>query len=327
MRTSYTLLTFARRRALSTLRANNPAMVAAGIDAVSMIDAERIDWRDAVIATALLAYAGGRIGLDVSAALTAAASASEPGIGEILLRFAHEPVHSLDDWGYRELSTGSGIVFASDGGEPFAPSVDLVSVAMAIAGLFDGDVWRVSDVETAAKLPAVWLRAGNEAAVESALGSIVACVTVNGELAATALPKAANQQLTVWLVECSDARAAGIISGAPGPAPPAGSRPSSPELRRLRYMTVKGVRSHIAARQATVRARRADLLIGEGAGLRDHRLAEAHSETASGLTRQARSALDAAVSGLDEQTREALTQLLTAGQLRRMGTIARTAMP
>lgn len=111
---------------------------------------------------------------------------------------------------------------ASDGGKTFAPTADLVSVALAIAGLFAGDAWRVRDVETGSELPAVWLRAGNEAAVESALRSIVACVNINGELAATASPEAAKQQLTVWLAECSDARAACTIAWAAGPGPGGG---------------------------------------------------------------------------------------------------------
>jgi hypothetical protein len=217
MKDFYTLLTFARRRALSTLRENDAGLVTAGIDAVTMIDAERIDWRDAVVATALLTYAGGRTGMDVVPALTTAAAATEQGIAEILIQFVDEPVDSLDDEGYRELSTGSGVVLVSDGGDPFAPTTDLVSAALSIADVFDGDVWRVSDVEVASDLPRGWLASGDQAVVDWALGSIVACVTVDGQLAATVSPEAAHQQLTVWLAECSDPHAAATIAAIAGP--------------------------------------------------------------------------------------------------------------
>lgn len=215
----YTLLTFARRRTLLALRANDPAIVVAGIEGISLIDAERIDWRDAVWASALLAYAGGRTGLNVSDAFIAGASAAEPGAAEILDRFAHEPVDNLeDDWGYREVATPSGISLASDGGEPFAPTTDLVSIAFAIVALIEGGPWRVSDVETGAALPAVWLHRGDPKVVETALDSITGCVTINGAFSPTATTRPGTQQLTVFLGEFSDSNDASTIAAATGPA-------------------------------------------------------------------------------------------------------------
>lgn len=218
----YTLLAFAQRSALRTLRERDAALVAAGIDAVSMIDAGRIDWRDAVVATALLAYTGGRTGLDVAPLLAAAAEASEPGTAGILTRFVQERVDRLGRWGYRELSTPSGPVLASDWGRPFAPTADLASATLAVPGLFDQDVWVVSRVVTGSQLAPVWLRADDGGAAERALGSVVACVSVEAALAATASPAAADQRLTVWIVECSEAGAAATIAGAAGPGPRGG---------------------------------------------------------------------------------------------------------
>ena len=213
----YTLLNFARRRALLTLRAKDSTIVTAGIEAVSLIDVECIDWRDAVWASALLAYAGGRTGLNVSNAFTAAASAAEPGVAEILERFAHEEVNNLEeDWGYRELATPSGIILASDGGEPFAPTTDLVFIAFAIVALIEGGPWHISDVETGSVLPAVWLRGGDPNIVNTALKSMTGCVAINGALSPTVSPHPGVQQLIVFLAEFSDWGAASTIAAACG---------------------------------------------------------------------------------------------------------------
>jgi hypothetical protein len=214
----YTLLTFARRAALRALRANDSDIVVPGIEAISLIDAERIDWRDAVWESALLAYAGGRTGLNVSDTFTAAASAAEPGIAEVLDRFAHERVDNLEDeWGYRELATPAGVILVSDGGEPFAPTTDLVSIAFAIVALIEDSPWRVSDVETGSDMPPVWLHRGDPKAVEIALNSMRGCVAINGALSPSASTHPAAQQLTVFLGEFADTNAADAIAAATGP--------------------------------------------------------------------------------------------------------------
>jgi len=214
----YTLLTFARRAALRALRANDSEIVVRGIEAISLIDAERIDRRDAVWESALLAYAGGRTGLNVGDAFTAAASAAEPGISEVLGRFAHERVDNLeDDWGYGELTTPAGVILVSDGGEPFAPTIDLVSIAFDIVAVIEDGPWRVSDVETGSDMPAVWLRRGDPKAVETALDSMRACVAINGALLPSVSARPGAQQLTVFLGEFADSNAAGAIAAATGP--------------------------------------------------------------------------------------------------------------
>jgi hypothetical protein len=57
-------------KAVITLQTSDPETARAGLGALSMIDLERIDWRDAVVATALDAYAIRRVGADASMALS-----------------------------------------------------------------------------------------------------------------------------------------------------------------------------------------------------------------------------------------------------------------
>ncbi|MDX3660082.1 hypothetical protein PV646_22520 [Streptomyces sp. ID05-26A] len=106
-----TLITFARRIALATLRTGDPAALDAAFEALAVVGVERVDERDA----ALVAYAAHRVGAPRSA-------------GEIDLP---------GDWGMREVSTPDGVVLVRDDGGRYSDGSDLAARALRAADLLE----------------------------------------------------------------------------------------------------------------------------------------------------------------------------------------------
>ncbi|GGM75143.1 hypothetical protein GCM10011609_08830 [Lentzea pudingi] len=106
-----TLITFARRIALATLRTGDPAALDAAFEALAVVGVERVDERDA----ALVAYAAYRVGATQSA-------------GEIDLS---------GDWGMREVSTPDGVVLVRDDGGRYPDGSDLAVRALRAADLLE----------------------------------------------------------------------------------------------------------------------------------------------------------------------------------------------
>lgn len=182
----YTLVTFVRRCALAAIRTGDPTRVATAFDTLSAVTLERVDWRDAWVAIVLATYAGRRLGLDVAAVAAPAAARAEPDVAEMLTEVTGRPVDLVEICGYREVDTPTGPVFFGDEGEPFTPTIDLLAVALAVAGAIDRDSYRVTDVTAGAELPDVWLGgddrpdpAGRHAA--AATRRLTGCVDVHAE--------------------------------------------------------------------------------------------------------------------------------------------------
>jgi hypothetical protein len=92
---------------------------------------------------------------------------------------------------------------------------------------------------------------------------------------------------------------------------------TDPDLRDLLVLSVDAVRERISADRANGRARRADLLLGAGAGLRDRAQQEALDESATRLFSQARQILARSADALDTDRRTRLDTFLADGGLRR----------
>jgi hypothetical protein len=195
----YSLLAYARRRALSALRSNSAAEFVAGLRALALIDLDRVDWRDAAVATGLLAYAGGRTRADVAQTVAEVARLATPAMAEVLMRHAGDPASGLTAGGYREVRTADGIGLVSDHGHPYQPTVDLLARAENVVNFLEADRYRVTAITTGSDLPKVWLPASTPAS-ERARTTLRGCLSVSTRplCAAEGMP---DQMLTVWVGE------------------------------------------------------------------------------------------------------------------------------
>jgi hypothetical protein len=208
----YTLLTFARRSTVSAVRAKDPAILRDGVDSLAAIDQQRVDPRDHAWAAALVAWASRHVGLDARTALGQAADLGSPETAEMLRRFAEDPPDDLTGWGYRLVDGADGAALVRDDGREYDPSVDLLAVARAIAAVFVADAYERADVTLGSDLPEVWLRNGDQAAVERALATMRAGASIAAQLASDAHRKPDDQMLAAFLAEVRDAESASVLA-------------------------------------------------------------------------------------------------------------------
>lgn len=153
----YTLITFARRSALAALRTRNPAHVSAAFNALSAIDVERIDWRDATWAAAIVTYAGQSLNLNLETAIAGPASRASDDTADMLAETIEEEVDLSGDWGYVDVRTDDGTILLSTEDEPYAPETDLASMGLKLAAALDADAYTVDGVTIASELYPTWV--------------------------------------------------------------------------------------------------------------------------------------------------------------------------
>jgi hypothetical protein len=208
----YTLLTFARRSALASVREGRVQIATDGVTALTAIDAERIDWRDMAVASALLAFALRRAGAATDQIFVRAAERAEVKAAEILQRFAHESVDSLKAWGFRLVDTPSGQALFDEWGHPYEPSVDLGRIAGAVAEIVDGDSYQVTGLRVGSNLPMVWVRGADPVAIKAATESMRGCAIVNASLRPGVHPKARDQHFLAFIGEAASSKDAALIA-------------------------------------------------------------------------------------------------------------------
>lgn len=202
-----TLLTFARRCVLATLRNEDPGAAEAAFDALSAIDVERVDWRDVVVTASLASYAAKRVGLDADEVLLGAVRRAEPQVAEILERAVTKDVDLAGDWGYREVRTPAGPVLVESDGE--LESEDLLGRALSVAELVEKDgTYEVTDTGVTDELPGVWL--GDDPDVGAAARRLRGLVQVHAEPPGVRF----RDFLLVFLAEAADERDAEVIAAA-----------------------------------------------------------------------------------------------------------------
>jgi hypothetical protein len=103
-----------------------------------------------------------------------------------------------------EIETADGVGLIERSIAPYAPSVDLPSIALQVADVIDQDRYRVTSIAAATEMAQVWLPGADPRAVGRVLGRVRGCVTVNAGLHPAAHPRADAQQFSVFLVEAGD---------------------------------------------------------------------------------------------------------------------------
>jgi len=215
----YTLLAFAQRTAVRSLREDSAALAAAGVPALPLVATDRVDWRDLSVAAAMVTWALSRTRRSVSDALLGAAEAADEQAAGILRRFAEDPPTSLGDWGFEIIKTSAGLGLAHTNYEPYAPSVDLVAAAVSLAEGLDADRYLADRITVASDLPDVWCRGPQHEQAQDAIGRMRACVAVSADPRPDTGASPSTQMLTVWIAEMTHDADAEVVSRAALTAP------------------------------------------------------------------------------------------------------------
>lgn len=207
----YTLLTFSKRQAVYAIRMRRADPVEAGLAAIAVIEADRTDFRDILVALSLLHHAARRLSLDAGGLFAAAAALSEPKTGRLIEGFAarkREDLDLRDAWGYEEVVTDGGLGFIRWGFAKYEPTRDLKSLALDLAALLEADDYQPDEPEVATEIPRYWLGEGASPALEQVLGVMRGGASVSGRMRPGVSAAHASQQLTIFVAELADPAAA-----------------------------------------------------------------------------------------------------------------------
>ena len=211
----YTLLSFARRCALATLRGRDAKLIEAAFVSLAMIDLERVDWRDLLTANFLLSYSGERMGAPVADLVRRTIELAEPNCAEALRGQRITRINLAKSCGYREVRTAEGLALFQTDYHPFAPRADLESIAFESALALEENGYEIEDVNLATDLPLTWLASSEDSAVATTVRRLSGCVSIHGRPRADPAPDSSGQALLVFIGEsASEADAREIAAAA-----------------------------------------------------------------------------------------------------------------
>jgi hypothetical protein len=205
----YALLTFARRSAVFAMRGNAPRLVQDGIAAIAFVEVDRVDFRDAVVAIALLYSAAKRIGADPDELVRASAALADARMSDLMLGFIKRPAgsKSFRSMGFMESEIEGRVGLIPSEFAPYNPTFPLDHIALELARLVGSDQYK-ADFTLSSALPKTWLSGIDDALLEKVLKSVRGGAAVNGRLRPEAFPEYQYQQLTLFLIELPDESAA-----------------------------------------------------------------------------------------------------------------------
>jgi hypothetical protein len=203
----YTLLTFSKRAAVFGIRERNAAWLVDGLTALSMIELDRVDFRDALVSISLLHHSAVRIGQNANQLLSDAAARSESKVSELINDFIKRPAEDKvlrAKWGYDEVETRDGIGFIGWEFNVYNPTYDLKKIALDLAEYITADKYQPDLVSIATDLPDYWLRTKDSSSLDKSLMAVRGGATISGKLRQNEHPDHDSQMFNVILVEVSD---------------------------------------------------------------------------------------------------------------------------
>ena len=207
----YNLIIFSQRAAVFGIRERNAAWLVDGLTAISMIELDRVDFRDVLVSVSLLHHSAVRIGQNANRLLSDASALSEPEVSGLINDFINRPLEEKVlrlNWGYDEVETRDGIGFIGWDFQDYNPTYDLKKIAIDLAEYIAADKYQPSQVQIATHLPDIWLKTNDSASLEKSLRAVRGGASISGELRPNEHPDHKSQMFTIFLVEVADESAA-----------------------------------------------------------------------------------------------------------------------
>jgi hypothetical protein len=207
----YTLLTYSKRSAVFALREHRAEHAVNGLNALAMIELERIDFRDLIVSLGLLHHVANRIGQNAEQLLRSTADLAEPNVARLINQFIQRPANEKNLRqlaGYEEVQTKNGIGLANWQFGVYQPNSPLSQVATEIADLLATDKYQPHWVTlaTGPVIPPVWLRSATSNQVdEGLLRAVRGGASVSAKPRPAGAAKSEYQMLNVFLAETTDA--------------------------------------------------------------------------------------------------------------------------
>jgi hypothetical protein len=216
LREFYTLLTFGKRASVFAMRQRSVSWVTDGLAALAMVEANRLDPRDILMTLSLLYHAAMRIEANPDRLLREAALLSSPKMAELLRNHCgrYTKLKNLRSaWGHTEVETENGVGIIGWEGRKYHPTINLASVVIEIATLFESDQYQSRAISIAESFPAIWLTTDQDSSAEELLKHSRGGASILVILRPENHSRHRDQNLRIFLVEMEDEQTADALLG------------------------------------------------------------------------------------------------------------------
>lgn len=203
----YTLLEFSKRATLFGVRKKEPTYIHSGFVAVSMIEAERCDYRDVLVTLSFLNFGAQKLNLNTSAIFKEAIKLSEENTANLVKEYSENNTEdkSLEVMGgYSAIETSNGISFIETNYEKYNPEKNLVQMLFAVSDYVFGDKYHKGQITIGEEIASTWLSADNDKKIEKIISKATGCASLSTDLRNEFHPKGDMQMLLIYLAEFKD---------------------------------------------------------------------------------------------------------------------------
>lgn len=202
----YTIFTFCKRTTIFGLRENgDKTYLENSLNTLSMIDPERCDYRDALVAMAFANHGINRSALNTKELFHRAAKFANPKMAELLSGFEarKEENKSIENMaGYTEIQTESGIGFVQYGYEKFEPISNISEIGFEISEFVENEKYQDAAISIGESLPLIWVDGDDNSELKNILNRTLGTVSVRAYPKEELCKDWISQMLLLYLIEC-----------------------------------------------------------------------------------------------------------------------------
>jgi len=198
----YTIFNFCERATVFGLRKQNDN-IKFGLTALSMVEAERCDYRDVLMTIAFVNHGVEKLRLDVDKLYDKAIKLANPRMKELLSSFKErEPKHKIIKamTGYTEYQFDDGIGFIRCGHDEYNPKRDLPSIAFAIGKEIGKDKYHTAH-EISIGESIWWIERQNDKEIKELLNQSLGTLSLRARLRKEITEDWMFQTFILYLVE------------------------------------------------------------------------------------------------------------------------------
>ncbi|MEQ9231893.1 MAG: hypothetical protein RIF46_14515, partial [Cyclobacteriaceae bacterium] len=204
----YTIFTFCQRAAIFGIRENgNKSFIENSLNSLAMVDPERCDYRDALVAMAFANHGILKSSLNRSELYNEAVKLANPKMAELLIGFEARKIddQSIENMaGYTEIQTESGIGFVQFGYEEFQPKVNLSEIGFKISEFIENEKYQGSSISVSESLPLIWVDGEDNSELKEILNRSLGTVSVRAYPKEELCRDWISQMFLLYLIECEN---------------------------------------------------------------------------------------------------------------------------
>ena len=202
----YTIFSSCQRATIFGIRENgNKSFIENSLNSLAMVDPERCDYRDALVAMAFANHGILKSSLDRSDLYNEAAKLANPKMAELLIGFEARNIddQSIENMaGYTEIQTKNGIGFVQYGYEEFHPKVNLSEIGFKISEFIENEKYQGASISVGESLPLIWVDGQDNSELKEILNRSLGTVSLRSYPKEELCEDWISQMFLLYLIEC-----------------------------------------------------------------------------------------------------------------------------